>query len=50
MKLSENWKFKSKTSFVTSDFDNQLVWFKDQLLNDYLKWHVAFSDSKERKI
>ena len=40
---------KSKTSFVTSDFDNQLVWFKDQLLNDYIKWHVSFSDSKKER-
>ena len=41
---------KSRTSFVSSDLELQMVWFKDHLLKDYLKWYVAFIDAKnERK-
>ena len=37
---------KSKTSFVSSDFEDQMVWFKDHLLKDYLQWYASFMDSK----
>ena len=41
---------KSKISFVSSDFEGQMVWFKDNLLKDYLNWYTAFIDLKnERK-
>lgn len=41
---------KSRTSFVSSEFDEQMVWFKDNLLKDYTKWYAAFNDPKnERK-
>ena len=41
---------KSKTSFVSSEFDEQMVWFEDNLLKDYIKWYAAFNDPKnERK-
>ena len=41
---------KSKTSFVSSEFEEQIVWFKYHLLKDYLKWYALFIDPKnERK-
>ena len=37
---------KSKTSFVSSEFEEQIVWFKYHLLKDYLKWYALFIDPK----
>ena len=41
---------KSRTSFISSEFEEQMVWFEDNLLKDYIKWYAAFIDPKnERK-
>ena len=41
---------KSRTSFISSEFEEQMVWFEDNLLKDYIKWYTAFIDPKnERK-
>ena len=41
---------KSKTSFISSEFKEQMAWFKYYLLKDYIKWYAAFNDPKnERK-
>ena len=41
---------KSRTSFVSSEFEEQVEWFEDNLLKDYIRWYAAFIDPKnERK-
>ena len=41
---------KSRTNFISSEFEEQKVWFEDNLLKDYIKWYTAFIDPKnERK-
>lgn len=41
---------RSRTSFISSEFEEQMVWFEHNLLKDYIKWYEAFIDPKnERK-
>ena len=42
--ISKLKSLKSKSSFGNSDFDDQLVWFNDHLLKDYLNWYSKFID------
>ena len=43
-------KLKSRSSFISSEFEEQTVWFENNLLKDYIKWYTAFIDAKnERK-
>jgi len=39
---------RSKISFISSDFEEQLTWFKDDLLKNYLKWYLDFIDVNNR--
>lgn len=40
---------RSRTSFISSEFEEQMVWFKHNLLKDYIKWYEAFIDPKNAR-